>query len=274
MSTARESSRLRADRIAWAVGGRRIIDEVSLECEPGTVTGVIGPNGSGKTTLLRVLAGLRRPTAGRVQVGGADLHAMRARERARRIALVEQEASTSLELRVRDVIGLGRTPHGSRWWTGPAPGDEEIVATAMRVADVEHLADRPWQTLSGGERQRTHLARAIAQQPGILLLDEPTNHLDLQHQIDFLGRVRELGLTTIAALHDLELAAAFCDRLVVLKDGGLVISGPVADVLTADLLAQVYAVDAVVGPHPVRPRPHLCWNGVVDEAISKNTTSG
>lgn len=263
MNARRERAGLRADRVCWAVSGRRILDEVSLECGPGTVTGVIGPNGSGKTTLLRVLAGLRRPTSGSVEIEGDDLHRLNARERARRVALVEQGATTDLELRVRDVIGLGRTPHGSRWRTGMDARDEVVVATAMNAADVAHLADRPWQSLSGGERQRTHLARALAQQPRILLLDEPTNHLDLQHQLDFLGRVRRLALTTVAALHDLELAAAFCDRLVVIQDGRLVASGPVAEVLTTPMIAGVYGVDAAVGAHPLQPRPHVRWNGVI-----------
>jgi len=264
MSEPRE---LKVDGVGWSAKSRTIIDDISFACAPGSVTGIIGPNGSGKTTLLSVVAGLRRPTTGAVWVGEADVHALKGRERARRIALVEQEASTSLDLTVRDVVALGRIPHGSRWRTsGDVDDSDGLLARAMEFAQVDDLADRAWQTLSGGERQRSHLARAIAQEPGVLLLDEPTNHLDLQHQIDFLGRVRELGLTTVAALHDLELTGAFCDQVVVLAGGRLVAAGPVGEVLTDAMIAEVYAVDAVVGPHPVHPRPHVRWNGVLDRS--------
>ncbi|KRF13900.1 histidinol phosphatase [Nocardioides sp. Soil797] len=256
--------RIDAHGLAWAAGGRTIIEDVDLVCEPGTVTGLLGPNGSGKTTLLHVLAGLRRPSAGRARIGGDDLHRMRGRRRALRLSLVEQDASTRLDLTVRQVVELGRVPHRGRWQT---EYDDPVVEQSMRLADVETLADRHWSTLSGGERQRTHLARAIAQEPAVLLLDEPTNHLDLGHQIDFLARVRGLGLTTVAALHDLELAAAFCDHLVVLDRGRVAASGPVGEVLTDDLVADVWGVDANVVPHPVRRRPHLCWNDTLDREV-------
>ncbi len=270
-----EPVELKVDGIAWSAKSRVIIDDISFACTPGSVTGIIGPNGSGKSTLLSVVAGLRRPTRGAVWAGGADVHALAGRERARRIALVEQEASTSLDLTVRDVVALGRIPHGSRWRTSGDVDDRDgLLARAMDFAKVGHLADRDWQTLSGGERQRAQLARAIAQEPGILLLDEPTNHLDLQHQIDFLGHVRELGLTTVAALHDLELTGAFCDQVVVLSQGRLIAAGPVSEVLTAAMIAEVYGVDAVVEPHPVRSRPHVRWNGVLEHVTTRNTTSG
>lgn len=252
------------DWVVVRLGGTTVLDGVSLACRPGRVTGLLGPNGSGKTTLLHTVAGLRRPAAGRVLLGGQDVHALRARERARLVALVEQVASTSLELPVRQVVDLGRVAHRVRF--GPPlsdPDGADAVARAMATAQVEHLADRSWHALSGGERQRVHLARALAQEPAVLLLDEPTNHLDLGHQLDFLERVRGLGLTTVAALHDLELAAAYCDDLVVLDRGRLVAHGPVAEVLTPALVAEVYGVRVTVEPHPTQPRPHVRWDGVV-----------
>ncbi|WP_116951890.1 ABC transporter ATP-binding protein [Jiangella endophytica] len=244
--------------VSWGVGGRRIVDGVSLTCEPGTVTGLLGPNGSGKTSLLHVLSGLRAPAEGAVLVDGRDLHAMDARTRARRVALVEQHASTDLDLSVREVVELGRIPHRGRWPAGAAEGGEAIEA-AMRIGRVAELAGRRWQTLSGGERQRAQLARALAQEPATLILDEPTNHLDLGHQLDFMRTVRGLGLTTIAALHDLDLAAAFCDRLVVLNAGRVVAQGPAADVLTSQLVADVYGVTAHVERHHRADRLHVVW---------------
>ncbi|GAA4744533.1 ABC transporter ATP-binding protein [Nocardioides endophyticus] len=255
-------SALVARDLSWRVGSASILRGVSLTCRPGVVTGLLGPNGSGKTTLLHVLAGLRRPTEGDVRLGTDDVHRMRARARARAIALVEQEASTGVDLTVREVVELGRIPHRSRL-PGPDGEGADAVDRGLRAAQVEHLAPRSWGTLSGGERQRTQLARALAQEPEVLLLDEPTNHLDLRHQLDFLSRVRGLGLTVIAALHDLELAAAYCDDLAVLDGGRLVTHGPVAKVLTRDLVAEVYGVDVTVEPHPDLPRPHVRWNGVI-----------
>ncbi|MFT4083725.1 MAG: ABC transporter ATP-binding protein [Nocardioides sp.] len=256
------SAAIAAHEVSWGVRRRPILRAVDLVARPGLVTGLLGPNGSGKSSLLRVLAGLVRPDAGVVRIAGRDVHRMRARERARSIALVEQDAVTGWDLSVREVVELGRVPYRSRFATGDA-GGRDAVDSALALAQVAGLAERRWRELSGGERQRTHLARSLAQQPEILLLDEPTNHLDLGHQIDFLAKVRRLGLTVVAALHDLELAAAYCDDLIVLDAGRIVAAGAVERVLTPELIAAVYGVDATVEPHPTRSRPHVRWNGVI-----------
>ncbi|WP_110208051.1 ABC transporter ATP-binding protein [Nocardioides daejeonensis] len=251
--------------LRWSVRDRRILEVPSLTLRPGRVTGLLGPNGSGKTTLLHLVSGVRRPDSGSVRWGEVDLLAMRTRERARLMALVEQHSGTALELTVRQVVELGRVPHRLRAGLperdvdGPAAVDRAIAATR-----IEPLVQRPWRQLSGGERQRVHLARALAQEPQLLLLDEPTNHLDLRHQLDFLTRVRDSGITTVAALHDLELAAAYCDDLVVLDEGRVVAAGPVGEVLTDRLVADVYGVLATVAPHPHHPRLHVRVDGVLD----------
>jgi len=252
--------RVETTGVAWAVAGNAIIEGIDASFESGLFTGLLGPNGSGKTTLLHVLAGLRRPSAGRVEADGDDVHRLPGRVRARRLALLEQHATTGLDLTVRQVVELGRVPFRGRW---PGQGEEgrQQVADAMRLARVGDLAERRWQTLSGGERQRAQLARALAQEPAVLMLDEPTNHLDLGHQIDFLATVRGLGVTTVAALHDLDLAAAFCDRLVVLQHGRVVAQGTVEEVLTAELVADVYGVDVTVDRHPASGRLHVVWHG-------------
>ncbi|MFI2612511.1 ABC transporter ATP-binding protein [Kitasatospora sp. NPDC018619] len=260
---------LRAEELGVRAGTATLLDAVSLTFRPGRVTGLLGPNGAGKTTLLRAAAGLTRPSAGRVLLDGADLHALTARRRARQVAFMEQQADTRLALTARQVVELGRTPHRGRW---PVPTDSaagaherSVVAGAVAAADVGHLLDRSWPTLSGGERQRVQLARALVQEPGVLLLDEPTNHLDLRHQLGFLDTVRGLGITTVAALHDLELAAAYCEEVAVLLDGRLVAHGPSSEVLTAPLIARVYGVDATVERHPRHDRPHIRWNGLLQE---------
>lgn len=256
--------------ISWRPEGRPVLDDIDLTCGTGRVTGLLGPNGSGKTSLLHAVAGLRAPDSGQVRLGDTDVLAMRPRDRALLIALVEQEASTSLDLRVRDVVELGRTPHRPRFmgWRSHA-ADMAAVNEALVLARVAHLESRRWHQLSGGERQRVQLARAIAQEPEVLLLDEPTNHLDLGHQLDFLARVRDLNITVVAALHDLELAAAYCDDVAVLYSGRLVASGPVEQVLTSDLVRDIYAVDADVEQHPVHERTHVRWNAVIEHLLER-----
>jgi iron complex transport system ATP-binding protein len=184
---------------------------------------------------------------------------MKACDRARRVALLEQHASTALDLTVRQVVELGRTPHRGRW---PGRSDEgaDQIERALRLSRVGDLVERRWQTLSGGERQRVQLARALAQEPRILMLDEPTNHLDLSHQIDFLATVRDLEVTVVAALHDLDLAAAFCDHLIVLKHGRVVDSGPVEEVMTSTMIREVYDVPTSVRHDSDAGRLTVTWH--------------
>ncbi|MGA4842197.1 ABC transporter ATP-binding protein [Streptomyces sp. G45] len=239
--------RITAEHVSWSVGGRVVVDDVSLDVAPGETVGLIGPNGSGKSSLLRCLAGLRAPTAGAVAYDGEPIRGWGARRIARRLAFVEQAADTDSELRVVDVVGLGRTPFGDRW-RGADARDRAVVAAALDRLGLTGLRERPWKALSGGERQRAHIARALAQQPYAILLDEPTNHLDVKHQLELLGLLAATDQTVLVALHDLALAARHCDRLLLLHGGRLVAAGPPKDVLTPELLAEVFEVDAETGP--------------------------
>ncbi len=236
---------IRLEKVAWEADGRRIVSDITLEFAPRTLTALVGPNGSGKTTVLHLAAGLRVPAAGRVFLDDVPLASLPAKQRARQIAVVEQHPSTDLDLAVRDVVALGRIPHIGAW-PGARDRDPNAVDEAMEAAAVTHLAKRRWPTLSGGERQRVHLARALAQQPRVLLLDEPTNHLDLSHQLDFLERVNRLGITVIAVLHDLDLTAAFCRDVAVMHEGRLHSQGAIEDVLTSELIDEVFDVRAAV----------------------------
>ncbi len=256
--------RLQISGVGVQIEGHDILSDVTALCPSGEVTGLLGPNGSGKSTLLGVVAGLRRPTTGTVQLDDLDLHRLPARRRARLVALVEQQSATGLNLTARDVVALGRIPHRSRFTPRDNRG-AEIVQRSLVLADAEQYADRPWPKLSGGEQQRIHLARALAQEPTLLLLDEPTNHLDLAHQLRFLEVARGLGITTLVALHDLNLAAAYCDSVAILDEGRLVRHGPVASVLDDDVVADVYRVDVTVGPHPARANPHIRWNRPLED---------
>jgi iron complex transport system ATP-binding protein len=245
---------LRARDVSWSAAGRRIVDGVSLDVDPGATVGLLGPNGSGKSSLLRLLAGVRRPDGGAVLLDGRELGTLRRRDVARRVAVVEQHATTELDLTVLDAVRLGRVPHRHAL-SGARPDDDRAVADAIAQTDLQDRLAQRWSTLSGGERQRVHIARALAQAPSELLLDEPTNHLDIHHQLDLLTLVSELPVTTVVALHDLNLAAMFCDRLVVLCAGRVVAAGPPAEVLTAELIAEVFQVRAVVSSEAPDGRP-------------------
>ncbi|WP_410662220.1 ABC transporter ATP-binding protein [Amycolatopsis sp. lyj-84] len=239
--------RIEARGVAWGVPGKAIVRDVDLVVEAGETVGMIGPNGSGKSSLLRCLAGLRAPTAGAIRYDGADISTWSARTRARHTAFVEQSAETDNDLCVAEVVMLGRTAFRSRW-RAPDATDRAIVTAALERLDLGALADRPWKQLSGGERQRAHLARALAQRPWALLLDEPTNHLDVRHQLELMDLVAGTGQTVVIVLHDLTLAARYCDRLVLMSAGTIVADGPAKDVLTASSLREVFEVDAEIGP--------------------------
>ncbi|MFF5985536.1 ABC transporter ATP-binding protein [Prauserella flavalba] len=244
-----------ADRVSRTLGGRLVLDGVSLAPSAGATVGLLGPNGSGKSTLLRLLAGVLAPTAGVVTLDGDLLDDVGRRAVARRIAVVEQHTDTQVPLTVLDVVRLGRIPHRKTWLPASAE-DDEAVRDALEHAGLTDKVDRRWQTLSGGERQRVQIARALAQRPRELLLDEPTNHLDIQHQFDLLNLLVGLPVTTVVALHDLNLAAMYCDQLVVLDQGRVVAGGSPEDVLTEELIERVYGVRAVVTREP-EGHPHV-----------------
>ncbi|MFE7327856.1 ABC transporter ATP-binding protein [Streptomyces sp. NPDC057565] len=247
---------LRAQRVSREAGGRLVLDGVCLVPPPGATVGLLGPNGSGKSTLLRVLAGVLVPAAGVVTLDGEPLAALGRRTVAQRVAVVDQHADTQVELRVRDVVGLGRIPH-RRAWSAPSRADDEAVREALERTGLAERSEQSWHTLSGGERQRVQIARALAQQPRELLLDEPTNHLDIQHQLELLSLVTSLPVTGVIALHDLNLAAMFCDRIVVMKEGRVVAAGTPAEVITEQLIADVYRVRAVVTQDGPDGRPSV-----------------
>ncbi|RRQ26996.1 ABC transporter ATP-binding protein [Rhodococcus sp. Eu-32] len=236
---------IRGKAIRWARSGHTILDGVDFEPTVGETVGLIGPNGSGKSSLLRILAGIVTPDHGSVTLDGDAMESLRRKQIARRVAMVDQHATTDVDISVRDVVRLGRIPHQGLLG-GDAAADDRAIARALENTGMTSKSDRLWHTLSGGERQRVQIARALAQEPTELLLDEPTNHLDIQHQLDILALVAELPLTSFIALHDLNLAAMFCDRIVVLRDGRVVATGTPVDVITADLVREVYNVHADV----------------------------
>ncbi len=250
---------LRLTDLDWSADGTRVLDGLTATAPGGRLTGVLGPNGAGKSTLLRILAGVLTPDAGAATLDGVDLLTQPRRERARRVAFVEQEAASTLPLTVRDAVELGRTPHLARWG-GLTAADHQAVDAALASAGVSAFAGRALATLSGGERQRAHLARALAQEPRLLLLDEPTNHLDVRARLGLLRLLERLtadDVTVVAALHDLNLAAAACDHVVLVEAGRVVAEGTVDEVLVPDVLEPVYRVRFDLLTHPRTGRPVL-----------------
>jgi len=234
------------------IGDADILEEVSFAIPEGQFLALVGPNGAGKTTLLRTCNGLLQPSAGRVAIEGDDVTSLSARELGKRVATVPQETTLAFDFDVEDVVEMGRTPHRSRFVPGDA-ADKTAVAAALRRTDTRQFARRSVEALSGGERQRVLLARALAQDTPILLLDEPTASLDINHQVETLSLVRELvddGKTVVAAIHDLELAARFCDAVALLSDGELLAHGSPAAVLTVDRLERAFDVRVAVSVNP------------------------
>lgn len=248
---------LEIDGVTVDLAGHRIIEEVSLHAR-GDVVGLIGPNGSGKSTVLRTVYRMLRPAAGNVRAGDRDVWTVTPREAARVIAAVAQDTPSDLDLTVAECIATGRVAHG-RLLGRDNSEDSDAVEQAMAQTGVVDLAHRHVSTLSGGERQRVQLARALAQQPRILVLDEPTNHLDIRHQLDLLALVRGLDVTTLITLHDLNLAAAYCDRLVALRHGAVVATGTPDEVLTPELLHEVFGIHARGITNPLTGRLHLLY---------------
>ncbi|MER8001969.1 ABC transporter ATP-binding protein [Streptomyces sp. NPDC095613] len=236
--------RLDIEDVTVEAAGTRLVEDVRIAVDSGAFVGLVGPNGSGKSTLLRCVYRALCPAGGAVRLDGDDLHAMEPRAAARELAALPQESSAEFDFTVAEVVAMGRLPHRNR----TSAEDRAVCARAMARTGVAHLAGRGFLALSGGEKQRVLIARALAQQPRVLVLDEPTNHLDIAHQLDVLALVRGSGLTVLAALHDLNLAAAHCDLLYVIDGGRIVASGPPHDVLRPALLAEVFGVRA----HPVR----------------------
>ncbi|MGW8811244.1 ABC transporter ATP-binding protein [Gordonia terrae] len=248
---------LQGNDIGWSRGGHLVLDGVTIEPTSGETIGLLGPNGSGKSSLLGILAGIHKLDTGHVLLNGTDIRTLRRRHIARTVATVEQHADTEIDITVGEIVRLGRIPHGGTFGGDPT-ADTAAIDEALAHTGMLRHRHRRWHTLSGGERQRVQIARALAQQPDELLLDEPTNHLDISHQLDILALVSKLPVTSYIALHDLNLAAVFCDRVVVLDHGSIVATGTPTEVITERLVEKVYSVRARVTIQD--GIPHVDWS--------------
>lgn len=236
---------VQAKEILARLGGSDILKGVSISASQNDFIGLIGPNGSGKSTLLKCIYRVLEPSGGAVYLDGKALNRYSYRESAKRIAVLAQHNYYNFEFSVRDVVLMGRSPHKKPMERDNA-ADFQIVQESLELVGMSSFANRSFSTLSGGEQQRVILARALAQQTPCLILDEPTNHMDVKYQLQLMDIVKSLNRTILSAIHDLNIAAMYCTQIFVLKDGRIVAHGAPADVLTPELIRDVYEVDAEV----------------------------
>lgn len=236
---------IRASDVRAVLGGSQILRGVDLRAERGELVGVIGPNGSGKSTLLKCIYRVLQPSGGAVYLDGRALSEYSYKASARRVAVVAQHNYYNFDFSVQDVVMMGRAPH-KRALDRDNAQDRQMAARALETVGMADFARRSFSTLSGGEQQRVILARALAQDTPCLILDEPTNHLDIKFQLQLMDIVKGLDRTVIAAIHDLNIAAMYCDRLYAVREGGVVASGRPEEVLTPELIRAVYEVEAQV----------------------------
>ncbi len=244
--------------VSCSYGSVPVLDGITFNVERGTFTGVLGPNGSGKTTLVRCLSRVLKPRRGTVLLEDRDLYTENPRRVARKMAVVPQESDTAFSFTVAEVVLMGRFPH-LKMFQKEGEKDFAAAARAMELTGTSHLAGRPVTALSGGERQRVVIARALAQEPEVILLDEPTSHLDINHQLEVLELLKRLSrqenLTVICVFHDLNLAAQYCDRLIVMKEGRIFALGRPEEVLTPQNVRNVFGASVAVRRHPLSGRP-------------------
>lgn len=240
---------IRTENIAVAIGGKTIIRDIRMEVGKGEFVGIVGPNGSGKSTFLKTVYRALKPTAGAVWLDGRSLEEISLKESARMLGVMTQMSTLNFDFRVEEVVLMGRTPH-KKLMEQDNDEDYRLAHEALAMTGMEDYADRKFNTLSGGERQRVLMARVLTQQPKAMILDEPTNHLDIQYQIQLLQTVRRLGIEVFAAIHDLNLALAYCDKIYVMSRGQIVACGAPGEVLTEELIREVFHVEAMVSDHP------------------------
>lgn len=236
---------IKAENINITLEKNNILKGINIEVDNKEVVGIIGPNGSGKSTLLKCIYRVLKPNDGAILLDNIDIKDMSVKESSKRLAVLSQHNNYNFDFTVKDIVLMGRSPH-KKFMERDNKEDYDIVNEALKKVDMFELKDRSFQSLSGGEQQRVILARALAQQPQCLILDEPTNHLDIKYQLQLMRIVKGLGIEVIAAIHDLNIAAMYCDKIYVLKDGEIIKNGKPKDVLTQELIKDVYEVDAEV----------------------------
>ena len=246
------------DKLEKSFGVQEVFKDVSFMIAKGEKIGLVGVNGSGKSTVLKNVYRALEPDGGTIEIDGEDMRHMSFKESALKMAVVGQENDVPFNFKVSEIVAMGRTPH-KRLFDIDTPEDKKIVHHALEHVGMADMEKRNYLNLSGGEKQRVIIARAVAQESDFFVLDEPTNHLDISYQLQIFDFVRRLNVTVLSAIHDLNLAALYCDRLYVLKDGKVVLSGTPEEVLTAENIKEVYGVDCTTEIHPETGRVAITY---------------
>jgi len=249
---------LTVENLTWRIEDQEILSDVNFHINQGDFVGLIGPNGAGKSSLMRCLYRVNKPTAGSVAFDGQNIWQYTAKQNAKNIAVILQDHTEQLGLTVSDVISQGLTPHKHllEWDT---PEDRQQIENLIVELDLHQLRNSPFSLLSGGEKQRVMLARAMLQSPQLLIMDEPTNHLDVHYQVELLQKVKKLDMTVLASFHDLNLAAAFCDAILLIDDGKLLTFGTPEEVITEKNLNEIFNTQVVVDKHPLYAHPRITY---------------
>ncbi|MBQ4813592.1 ABC transporter [Pseudoalteromonas luteoviolacea] len=247
------------------INNKHILSDISFNVAPGQFIGLIGPNGAGKSSLLRCLYRFQTPVSGTVLIDQTDINQFDRQTYARKVAAVLQEIPSQFNLAVFDVVAMGLTPH-KRLFSSISLRDRQTIQEALHKVGLTHKQKQSYESLSGGEKQRVMIARAVVQRPSLLLMDEPTSHLDVKYQIEIMALAKSLGITVIASFHDLNLASALCDAILVLDKGRLVATGAPKNVMTTEMLANVFGVKAEVTLHSPSQMPHIRYQYQLDES--------
>ncbi len=262
---------LEVEKITFSYNKKTIIEDISLNVNKGDFVGIIGPNGSGKSTVLKNIYRALTPERGKILLDGEDLIKMSYKSSAKKMAVVNQENELHFDFEVEEIVSMGRSPH-KKLFEIDNEDDKKIVKSALEVVGLDGFSKRSFQKLSGGEKQRVLIARALAQEARLLILDEPTNHLDINYQIQVLELIKNLDVTVLAALHDLNLAALFCTRLIVIKAGRVIIEGTPEEVLTYENILEIYGVKTVIEKNKLTNKINISYlpNSVVKEELGIN----
>ena len=272
--------KVKVKNLGFNIDKKEILKDVSFEVPKGSFVGIIGPNGSGKSTLLKNIYRLYKPSSGSITLDNKDLSKMKDKECAKEIAVLAQESNSQFDFTVEQIVKMGRYPYKSVF-EDYSKSDIKMVKEMLEKVGLNDYSSRSFSNLSGGEKQRTLIARALVQNTDFLILDEPTNHLDIGYQIQLMDLIKSLNITTLSAIHDMNIASMYCDYLIVMKDGEIRDFGKVEEVITSQMLKDIFGVNAYVGVNPINKRlqvsfmhTHQHINGVGHDHVHENGFTG
>ena len=273
-------TKLKVNNLKFRIDKKEILKNISFDVPKGSFIGIIGPNGSGKSTLLKNIYRLYKPYSGEILLDNKDLFKMKDKDCAKEIAVLAQESNSQFDFTVEQIVKMGRYPYKSMF-EDYSKKDLKMVYDMLKKVGLEDYKDRSFSNLSGGEKQRVLIARALVQNTDFLILDEPTNHLDIGYQIQLMDLVKSLNITTLSAIHDMNLASMYCDYLLVMKDGKIITCGTVKEVITKEMLKEVFGVNAYIGINPINNKLQVSFmhthehvNGIGDNHVHEDGFTG